>query len=344
MIRALARAPLRPRAARIGLILNVRARANRHGPARLRRLAGLLGKGDVVATTRSLEELHGVCAQLAEDGPEVVAICGGDGTLHQTITALIHSYRDRPLPAIAILRGGAMNIVAASLGIRGDPIDDLRALVELKRRGGLARARAGGRGDGANGRALVETFAHGILQIGDRYGFMFGVGIIHDFLEAYYATGKPSPGTAARLLLRTAASALIGGPLAKRLYRPFHARVVADDRIWPRDRFVTICAATIPQIGFGFRPFYRCGELMDGFAVLGIDATRLGLIRELPRIRAGRPIRPGKVIDEVAREVTIVPTDPHALGYMIDGDLYACDRPLTIKRGPMLELVRLGPA
>jgi diacylglycerol kinase family enzyme len=333
-----------PRAPRIGLIINVRAHANQHDPSRLHLLAKLIGNHDQVATTRSLEDLYGACTQLANDRPEVVAICGGDGTLHQTVTALIHSYGDRPLPAIAILRGGAMNIVAASLGIHGNAIDHLRTLVALNQRGGLALARAGAPCEPAGGRAAIGTFAHGVLQINDRYGFMFGTGVIHYFLKAYYATGKPSSVTATRLLLRAVASTLIDGPLSKRLFQPFQAHVVVDGLTWPRDRFIAICAATIEQIGLGFRPFYRCREQLDGFAVLGIDTTRLGLLRELPRIRAGKPLHPGKVIDEIAREVTILPTDPYELGYTIDGDLYACDGALTIKRGPMLELVWLDPA
>jgi len=315
---------------RIGLIINVRAHANHRHPDRLRLFAEAMGSRDRFVTTRSIDELGRTCTQLAVDRPELIAICGGDGTLHQTLTALLHSFGDLPLPPIAILPGGAMNIVAASLGIHGDPVEHLRALVELK-------------GPGGRTNDVVEVFDHPLLEINDRYGFMFGTGVIHDFLAAYYSTGRPSPMTAARLLLRAAASTLVGGPLSKRLCQSFHARVAADGRVWPRDRFVAICAATIEQIGLGFRPFYRCHDDPERFAVLGIDAPPLGLLRELPRIRAGKPIQSGKVIDEVAREVTIVPTDSRALGYMIDGDLYTCDRALTIKRGPVIKLVRLGP-
>jgi diacylglycerol kinase (ATP) len=320
----------RSRTTGIGLIINVRAHANQHVPDRPRHLIRLIGAHDHVATTRSLDDLDGACRQLARDQPEIVAISGGDGTLHQTLTALIRSYGGQALPVIAILRGGAMNIVAESLGIHGDPVELLRALLQLRRRG-LAPAR-------------LETFEHGLLQVGDRYGFMFGAGVIHDFLKAYYATGRPSPLTAARLLLRAAASTLIGGPLSKQLYHPFHARVVADELAWSRERFVALCAATIEQIGLGFRPFYRWRERPDGFAVLGIETTPLGLLRELPRVKAGKPIRRNKVSDAVAREVALTPTDPRELGYMIDGDLYTTDRTLTITRGPTLKFVRLAPA
>jgi diacylglycerol kinase family enzyme len=326
---------LRSRAAGIDLIINVRAHANHRDPDRRRALAELIGKPDRVVTTQSLEDLHAACLQLASDPPAIVAICGGDGTLHQTLTALVHSYGQRPLPAIAILRGGTMNTVAESLGIRGDPVAHLRALVALMRRS-VASARAAS--------ARIETFEQGLVRVDDRFGFMFGTGVIHDYLNVYYATGKPSRVTAARLLVRAGASTLVHGPLSKRLCSPFRARVVVDGITWPRDRFVAVCAATINQIGLGFRPFYRCRERVDGFAVLGIHTTCMGLMRELPRIHAGKPIRQDRAIDDVAREVTIAPIDPCELGYAIDGDLYTCDRPLTLTRGPTLTLVRLSPA
>jgi diacylglycerol kinase family enzyme len=316
----------RSRASGIGLIINVQAHGNQHAPDQPHLLADLIGKHDRVATTRSLEELQEACRKLAWDRPDIVAICGGDGTLHQTLTALVQAYASEPLPKIAILRGGAMNIVAESLGIRGEPVELLRKLLDLKRR---------------RAAPVLESFEHGLLHVNDRYGFMFGAGVIHDFLKAYYATGKPSAVTAARLLVRAAASTLVGGDLSKQLYRPLHARVVADGMRWPRVRFVAVCAATIEQIGFGFRPFYRCGERADGFAVLGIDTTHLGLLRELPRIKAGKPIRRSKVSDDVAHEVTLTPMDPDQLGYTIDGDLYSSDRTLTITRGPTLDIVRL---
>lgn len=222
---------------RISLIINSRARANYRHPNRMGVLAEALGKSDRVAVTRSIKELERTSAELAADRPEIIAICGGDGTLHQTLTALIHSYGDRPLPAVAILPGGAMNIVATSLGIRGDPVDHLRALVELKRRCGLESVRTEEPGEPSTAGQLVEVFEHPLLQIEERYGFMFGTGVIHDFLEAYYATGQPSRMTAARLLLRAAASTLVGGSFSRRLCQPLHASVEADGQGLARPSF-----------------------------------------------------------------------------------------------------------
>lgn len=325
------------RTPRIGIVINECAHANRRHPQRLRQIDRLVGKHDQVMTTRSLTELDAACATLAAERPDVVAICGGDGTLHRTLTAMIHSYAGRALPPIMILRGGAMNIAAASLGVRGDPVDQLRMLVAARERGGLAACLAGRKNAPKRG---LELFAHPLLRVGDHYGFLFGAGVVHNFLQAYYASREPSGVRAASLLARAAGSTLVGGALARRLCRPVHARVVADERIWPADRFVAICAATIEQIGFGFRPFYRCRGRNDGFAVLGIVTTPRELLCELPRIRAGKPIRADKAIDDFACALAIESLEPGELGYTIDGDLYASSGVLRIESGPVLRFVR----
>ena len=60
--------------------------------------------------------------------PAIIAVHGGDGTLHRTITALGRAFGDDPIPPIAILCGGTMNVVATSLGIRERPTAFLTAL------------------------------------------------------------------------------------------------------------------------------------------------------------------------------------------------------------------------
>src|SRR5262249_15337098 len=157
-----------------------------------------------------------------------------------------------------------------------------------------------------------------LLQVGDKYGFIFGNGIIYNFLHEYYATGNPSPPTAAKLISRAAASAMVGGPLAQRIYRRFRARVTADGDSWACDDFITVAAACVREIGLGFTPFYRCDEQPHKFAVLGIHTTALGFVTELPRIFSGKGMRRDKVIDTVASELRFTSLEHEKLEYIID--------------------------
>ena len=293
-------------------------------PSKPRKLGYLIGSHGTAEATTSLDDLYRVCEELKARAIDVLAISGGDGTLHHTLTAMIKTWGDRELPMVAVLRGGTMNTVANSLGIRGKTPQLLFELIDKHRRG-----------------TGLETFERPLLQIGDKYGFIFGNGIIYNFLHEYYATGAPSPSTATKLILGAAASTIVGGPLSKRIYRRFRARVTADGETWACEDFITVAAAVVEQIGLGFKPFYRCRERADSFAVLGIHTTAAGFVAELGRIHSGRGMRRDKVIDRVAREVVFTPLTDEKLEYIIDGDTYVCEGELTLRLGPSLKFVKL---
>ncbi len=310
----------------IGLITNPRSRANQRDPSKSRKLGYLIGSHGKAEATKSLDDLYRVCEEFKKERIEYLGISGGDGTMHHTLTAMIRTYGEQPLPAIAILRGGTMNTIANSLNIHGETPQLLFELVDKHRRG--------------CGHELA-VFEKSVLQVGDKYGFIFGNGIIYNFLHEYYSTGHPSPATATKLIASAAASTLVNGPLANRIYRRFRATVRADGDTWARQDFITVAAAVVEQIGLGFKPFYRCNEKPGSFAVLGIHTTAFGFVSELGRIHAGRPMRRDKAIDTCAREVVFTPLEADRLEYIVDGDTYAQEGELTLRTGPLLRFVRL---
>jgi len=296
---------------------------NRRDPSRIRRLGYLIGAHGSAQATRSLDDLHRVCEDFHKERIDVLGISGGDGTLHHTLTAMIRAYGPDPLPPVAILRGGTMNTVATSFGIRGQTPRLLFELIDKHSRG-----------------LPFDTFSTPLLRVGDAFGFIFGNGLIYNFLEAYYETGDPSPAVAARLLAAGSASALVGGALARRLYRRVHAQVTVDGEVWARQDFGVIAAAVVEQIGLGFRPFYRLHDRPGCFQILGIHTDVVGFISELPRIFAGAPMRRDKVIDSLATEVVI--QSDSEIGYTVDGDTYVVRDRLELGVGPRVTLIRLS--
>src|SRR5256885_2013139 len=142
----------------------------------MRKLGYLIGDRGSAAATRSLDDLYRVAEEFMKAGIDILGINGGDGTIHHTLTAFLKTYGDRPLPMVAILRGGTMNTIANSYGIKGEPS---RLLFELV--------------DKYHNNESFDLFEREILVVGDAYGFIFGNGLLYNFLEAYYATGRPSP-------------------------------------------------------------------------------------------------------------------------------------------------------
>ncbi len=309
---------------RIGVVLNANAGGFRRNPARVEALRSALGARGNFAATRSPDELADAARAFERDGVTVLAIAGGDGSASVTLSTFAQTLGEDALPPVALLRGGTMNTVANGLGLpRGRPPKMLAAL--------LRRLDDG---------APLTAHRHSTLRVGDRFGFLFGTGVVSGFLREYYAGGDPTPVHAASVLARGVASAVVGGPMIRRLAAPCRAAVRFDDgEAWPVRDYLTVAAGTVDQIGLGFRPFLRCAERDGAFHLLGIHATALGFALELPRVRLARPMRPGRAFEKVTSHATIT-FEGGSGHYMLDGELFETTAPLTLRAGPAVSIVR----
>lgn len=309
----------------IGLIFNPHAGKNRRDPKAPLRLARKLGDHGVLAVPRSLDELLRTAEDFRRLGIDVLGIAGGDGTNHVTLTSFHRAWNGERLPKVAFLRGGTMNTVASSLGLpEGKPEGLLDRLVRRY----LERS--------------LGYIEQPTMEIEGRVGFLFGIGIVPAFLQSYYDTGAPSPWTAFKTLTRGAASAMVGGKLARSWARPIEAevRTNAGDH-WPMRPYATIGAGTVQDMGLGFRPFASAGEVPGTFHLLGIHASPKEIVLELPRIYRAERMREEKAHHALAREAKIV-TRESRLQYMIDGDLLEHSGPeLSVRMGPSIRIATM---
>jgi hypothetical protein len=195
----------------------------------------------------------------------------------------------------------------------------------------------------------MESVERHVMRIGPaaggkaHYGFLFGTGVMCGFLADYYADSEPSPLVAAKTLARGIGSALIGGPTIRRMAAPFRGSVSlhaagGPEVTWGERDYLAVAAGTIAHIGLNFRPFYRYAERPAHFHMLGIHASPMGFVRELPRIHRGEPMREGKAYEALATRA-IVRGRGTKLRYMIDGDLHETAGDLEVASGPRVELV-----
>lgn len=297
---------------------------NRRHPSIARRLRALLRDDGELRDASTPEELSRALAAFRAARIDLLGVNGGDGTVHQVLTALVRTWGDGPLPRLALLRGGAMNTVANGSGVRGRPERILREV--------LARRRSG---------APLRTIERDLLRVSadggePRYGFIFGTGCVVSFLEAYYGSGHPSPATAALLFARALASALAGGRFAAALARRERLRVETDGEEWPDSSFLALAAATTPDIGFGFRAFHRCDEQPGFFHAVGVTGSLPALALSVPRMRRGASWRRRVAQDEVARTLQAEGDRPR---FTVDGDLYRAERAVVVETGPGVEIV-----
>jgi diacylglycerol kinase (ATP) len=309
----------------IGIVSNPRSRRNRRSPEIGGRLRALVdGEGEVVdASTHA--ELARAVERFKDRGIDLLGVNGGDGTGHVVLSAFAEAYGATPLPALALLRGGAMNTVADAHKVRGSPEAILKTILERRRTGAVLRTVE---------RDLLSVQAAGMPP---RLGFLFGTGAVVAFLEAYYRTGYASPATAALLLVRAVGSALVAGHFAAQLTARETLRVTADGEEWPDESYLAVLAGAVPELGFGFTPFSRCDEQPGFFHAVGVTGSTLQVASHLPRIWLGRPWKRQLALDAVTRDLVL--DGPAGVRFTIDGDLYETAGAVRVRTGPPVRLV-----
>jgi diacylglycerol kinase family enzyme len=311
----------------IAVIVNPRSRANRRNPRVAAEFQAIVGADGRVFAPQTVEEIDEASATLRASPPAAIAVHGGDGTLHKTLTSLGQAFGSEPIPPIAILCGGTMNVVATSLHVRERPTTFLAAVV--------ADARAG---------RPLDTIRRRCIRVGSHLGFIFGNGLMSNFLGEYYGTGRYGPMRAAWLLVRGFCSAMIGGDFVRRLFKRFEGTVRVDGVPLERTSFVGLLAGTVREVGLGFKLIHRADDDLERFGVLAIHASPLALVPDLWAVHAGRGMAPRRAYSAVASTMEIVPRDGAGMTYTIDGDLYRTDAALSISMGPSISIVKPAAA
>lgn len=307
----------------IGVVLNPRSRQNRRDPEAVSRLARTLGDCGVVRTAQTRDEL----AQIAEDFRklkiDVLGISGGDGTNHVTLTGFLEVYSDEPLPPIAFLRGGTMNTVANAIGVpKGRPDGLLASLIARYNERMIEPLR------------IVER---NVMRIGDRYGFIMGTGVIHGYMAEYYRHPEPNPVHAAKTLFDACRSVILNRPTP--VTQRWDGRVeLPGSKDFPERDYLCIAAATVDQIGLGFRPFYRADHAPGCFHILGIHTTPLGFVKKMGDVWRGKPMGEDHTY-ECVTDRAILHATSGSVRYVLDGDIHEHRGPLEMRTGPRVKLV-----
>ncbi|MBX3188716.1 MAG: sphingosine kinase [Labilithrix sp.] len=338
----------------IGVVFNPRSGRNVRDPRAAGRLMRTIGDHGVVREARSIDELYRVAEDFRSLDIDVLGISGGDGTNGVTITGFLDVYEGSALPQIAFLRGGTMNTVANSVGVRRGRPEGLlhrltqayverasRPLRDVERHVLRMSGEESAREHDAGPASVLPGAAPRAKPRGGstKYGFIFGTGVVYGYLAEYYSEGPPNPVIAAKTLLRGVGSTIVRGEMIRRMAEPFRGSVELDDgTVWDERDYLAIAGGTIDQIGLNFRPFYRYGERAGAFHVLGIHTSPFGFVKQLPRIWRAAPMRPGHTYEAITTSV-VVRSPKSPIRYMIDGDLHQCEGPLHVSIGPRVRIV-----
>lgn len=289
----------------IGVVVNPHARGNRRvAPDRERRMQEIVGTDGLVRITASVDAIADVAREFAERRIEVLAVCGGDGSDHCTLTEFHKVYGSRRLPLLLPLRAGTINYIAdATSGRRGTPEQVLARVVRDYRRG----------------RTHVTTERDVLRVNGTELGFLLSFGTAVNFLRAYYALDEQGPWAATKLLGRMMASAVVGTHISRAVFQAIEADIQCDDEALPFRLFTFFFAGTVDQIALGFRPTYLALRKRGFFHVVGGPIAARRLIRRAMRVYRGFPLGEPELYDNVGRRLTIHFARPTHI--MLDGDI-----------------------
>lgn len=308
----------------IGIIANPHSKLNKRDPWRRNLLGYIVGEQGRVEITNSLDDLRKVAADLRKKNIDILAINGGDGTVSQTITAFINAYENEPLPKIAILRGGTMNMLANNLSLSGTPEELLYRIV-----------------DAYSASKTFDTIRLHALEVEGHYGFLFGNGVAAKFLDIFYKNKTGTLGVLS-LILRLISSTINKGTLYREVLRRLPTRINAQERTLIFDSLLVMCS-TVPKMPLGPVLFPDAGHDKHHIQCLSITELSKNAVLQLAKtiMLTKRQHNVSGQFQFCAQRIDIE-SELNSL-YTIDGELLAPrdSGKLSIRLGPEIEFIRI---
>lgn len=268
-------------------------------------------------------ELNPALKEILKSNSDILFIYGGDGTLRQTLTQLVFTYKRHPLPKIGILRGGTMNTVASDLEICRQPLKQIKKLLNQR-----------------NKNIHFNIAERNLLKVNQEYGFIFSIGGFARFVETYSKDPDPNPKTALFLLTKTFFSTVFGSAFSRSLFEPFSAEISKDQESFLYGQpIATVSASTIEHIGFGFRPFYGIRKKENCFSIVVLKGSPKVLVFQSLNMKLGRSMKSSSLVQEFAKELKI--RTPHKMLFMLDGDIVGKAKEFILQVGPRLRFIIL---
>ena len=307
---------------KVFVIINPHAKRNKKRPELPAKLQKILGPSAEVRLSQTLDAVDHVAHEALAANCEVLAICGGDGTIHHTLSRFAKVYGSTPLPKLLTLGGGTMNMVCHSVQVLGPSEGIAHRFKQISAKP-----------------HLLQTVSRGTIEVEGRLSFIFGFGLVSNFLNAYYEGGDTGPIKAAMVVQRGVRSVIERSEFARQLFSPWSGSVIVDGQLLPYQNYTAVIAQTIENLGIGFKPMYRAFEKPRHFHVIATQMSPVKLINHLPDVFFGRPMHHPDTFDSTAQEIVIRP----AAGtlYTMDGDMYTSDQELRVGIGPDVQILKV---
>lgn len=305
---------------KIGTIFNPNAARAKREPSLAHTLEGVLAPEGPFLVTRSLQDIPQAVEKIVAYNPDILAICGGDGTLYHTLSPFFRLNGTQRLPLIAILKAGTTNTLLKSVGSSDNPVRFAGRIVESIR-----------------GKRVFKIVEFDAMKVNDGYGFIAGIAMVARIIRVYLDGGNVGIPKAVSLIFRCLGSALIGGPLIRELSASVRAEGSADGRPIPITSFTFLLVSTASTLGFGMRLIARGHERPGHFHLLASSKSTSYLLWQFIPGILGFPLRGMGHFQGLYRRLDLAFEKPEL--YMVDGEMFQAGS-LTVEAGPRLKIIK----
>lgn len=303
----------------IGIITNPYSKKNLKKPGHKIMLGYILGNKGVYQITENLDALERVAQEFKAQNIEILGINGGDGTIQRTITTFIHVYKNQPLPKIALLRGGTINIIAGNLGLKGSSKTLLLDLVEKYHEG-----------------SDFTEIPIRTIKCDNQYGFMFTGGFASTFLEEYYKN-KTGPLGAALFSLKLAISALRNKGLIKKLVKNIQLTYSGTQTKEKTCTANTILASTLPSLPLFLKLFTRVAGTTSFFQLFLLKNRPVEIVYMCLKLLFRMNLSKFGMVDILTQDICIRTQSKMLIG--MDGEIFGQQNTFSLSLGPVLTFI-----
>ncbi len=317
---------------KVGVLSNPLSGANRKGLGPVEKV--LAGYSQVLHhKVQTSADMRLALTRFAEQQVDILAVNGGDGTVHAVLTDLFNHSPFASLPLLALLPGGTANMLAKDLGLKGSLEKAMHRL--------LGWASAGTADPVVEQRPVLRVQAPGFSE--PLFGLFFGTGIIYQAIRFFHDRVKTWG-----LRGRTAQALIVGRYLLalaaknKDVVGPMPMDIGLDGKRVDGQQCLLVLISTLEKLILGLRPYWGCEEGPLRFTAL--NAHPRHLMRTVLGLACGRNSRhPGTehgYLSHNAREIELV----FRGGFTLDGELYMPDAgcgPVALQEGGRASFLRL---
>lgn len=270
----------------------------------------------------------------ASAGADLLVINGGDGTIRQVVSDLMHASPFSEMPTLAVVPGGQTNMLAGDLGAKARPLNVLADIIATWRRDDRSKF-------------LSQRKILKVRRTPDEdalYGFFFGTAAIISGIEFcrehIYPLNIPMPAAHAAVMGFLLSSVLSGGTIGPRDLKPSTAAISVDDiLISPKDYF-GIIATTMDRLLLNLHPFSDKGDGPVKFAAL--EKGPAAVMKAIPKLLGlGGPSADPEnyFFSRMSSRIEVTSDAP----YTLDGEFYHPETgvPVTIEAGREIAFLKL---